>query len=1154
MKISIRYIIIQLVIIISIISCKRNNDDADLQEAFIKPKIYLFKRGDGAKNRLPEHIVISGEYLNCIGKIDREKWSISSYSNLASNELLIIKKDDTSCRLEILEIKLLNSKNRDLGYKLVEHKLNLINSPTMSVKNKNSNTLKIKLNYLLNGDKNKIIHAYIFDTLSSVDLSINEKLHKFGLDIESEDGVENFEVGFEKFLFKKFKLINNNDLPIIFLGLSKKETYNSTCDKNLLLNKGDSCVSEVLISPRNLLDEELTITANYQLHNKNIELAANTKKKITVNSINKNNHIDNDSMLKDRFLYRLYHFGNKIFSSVSYNDVGLYYSSTGVYGQFNKVQGIDDGVEIRGVELVNDTLYVNAYNGDYGKSGKGGLFFAKLENNSSNYIFEKDDNVDKIFNINSSSITSIYSYKNGLIMTTSNCNIYYYNPFNKSENIKLNDFVNDSVCNAYALGNKLVLYNNKNLYYSDNGLQNKFDKYLLNFDNESSVTNIAFTKDKIYIGTKKGLHFYNLNSSTFNSVKELGNNEIYDIKAYGNNIYAAAVCYTDPCNDKGVYFANLDKSTEFKNIYSAFNPLGVTYNGGIVYITTTYGLYYFINGVVSKNQLDKYFAIPSRMKIRDKEMFFIAKNNKSDVFISKDISKNQYDKVLPRANIGSIISIDKYKDNFFVITDNTILRSLQKSSHFKKNYHNYEKNFLTIKEFWTDLFIANDKLYISSKNAVYFSDYDENTKNFNKLVPILSGVDEDINRIFIDNEKLYILSDHSIYVKNLNKISSNYNKISLIEYGKINSIFVSNELVFLATDSGLWFTSNGIHSKFLKVNAFQNKEVFDISVIENMVYISNQEGLFSSVILDFPNYFKSASFTHNMEFSKLNDNHKYKGSILNYGKFVFFVKDNNLFVSDNNGLSFKNTKIGSHKNFCSSIFAKNDILYIGCKEGLFIAKNNYSEIFKLSKQSIANIQFNSIKNFGDRTYYASDKGMFYTKNNNIDNFDKVIISKKDNEINRKFKKLFSFVEELYAVTERGKVFSAKEDHVFKEVFENKTNSHKVLCVYKNADEIFLGTTDGVWVTLDNGKTYRSLTSLSNYQVSAIKKVGTTIYFATNKGFMFSFDGGETLITKNTEHGLGDENVHDFSIEISDSFGFSLSAFVITDSGLSISDI
>ncbi|RDB36930.1 MAG: hypothetical protein DCC88_02650 [Spirobacillus cienkowskii] len=302
MKISIRYIIIQLVIIISIISCKRNNDDADLQEAFIKPKIYLFKQGDGAKNRLPEHIVIIGEYLNCIGKIDREKWSISSYSNLASNELLIIKKDDTPCRLEILEIKLLNSKNRDLGYKLVEHKLNLINSPTMSVKKKNSNTLRIKLNYLLNVEKNKIIHAYIFDTLSSFNLSINEKLHKFGLDIESEDGVENFEVGFEKFLFKKFKLINNNDLPIIFLGLSKKETYNSTCDKNLLLNKGDSCVSEVLISPRNLLDEELTITANYQLHNKNIELAANTKKKITVNSINKNNHIDNDSMLKDRLV------------------------------------------------------------------------------------------------------------------------------------------------------------------------------------------------------------------------------------------------------------------------------------------------------------------------------------------------------------------------------------------------------------------------------------------------------------------------------------------------------------------------------------------------------------------------------------------------------------------------------------------------------------------------------------------------------------------------------------------------------------------------------------------------------------------------------------------------------------------------------------
>lgn len=1154
MKFFIRFIIFQLVIIISVISCKRSNIDSDIQEAFIKPQIYLLKQGDGAKNRLPENIVISGEYLNCIGKIDREKWSISSYSNMVSNELLIVKKDDTSCKLEILEIKLLNSKNRDLGYRLVENKLNLINSPTINVKNKNSNTLKIKLNYLLSGDRNKIIQAYIFDTVSSVDLSINEKFHKFGLDIESEDRVENFEIGLGKFLFKKFRFVNKNDLPIVFLGLSKKEVYNSTCDKNLILKKGDSCFSEVLISPRNFSDEELTITANYQLHHKNIELIANTKKKITVNSINQNNLIENDSMLKGRFLYRLYHFGNKIFSSVSYNDVGLYYSSTGVYGQFNKVQGIDDGVEIRGVELVKDVIYVNAYKGDSGKSGNGGLFFAKLENNSSNYIFKKDDNVDKIFNINSSLITSIYSYKNGLILTTSNCNIYYYNPFNKLENIKLNNFVDDSVCNAYALGNKLVLYNNKNLYYSDNGLQNKFDTYLLNFDDESSVTNIAFTKDKIYIGTKNGLYFNNLNSTILNKAKELGNNEIYDIKAYGNNIYAAVVCYKEPCNDKGVYFANLDKSPEFKNIYSEFNPIGITYNGGIIYITTTNGLYYFVNGVISKKQLDKYSEIPSRMKIRDKEIFFIAKNNKSDVFIAKDISENQYEKVLPRANIGTIVSVDKYKDNFFVITDNTVTRSLQKSSHFRKNYHSYDKINLSIKDFWTDLFIANNKLYISSKNAVYFSDYDENTKNFNKLVPILTGFDENINKIFIDNQNLYILSDYSVYFKNLNTISSYYNKISLTEYGKINSIYVLNESIFLATDSGLWFTSNGINSKFIKVNAFKNKEIFDISVIENMVYISNYEGMFSSVILDFPNYFKSASFTHNMEFSKLNDNHKYKGSILNYGKFVFFVKDNNLFVSDNNGLSFKNTKIGSHKNFCSSIFAKNDILYIGCKEGLFIAKNNYSEIFKLSKQSIANIQFNSIKNFGDRTYYASDKGMFYTKNNNIDNFEKLIITKKNNEGNRKFKKLFSFIEEIYAVTERGKVFSAKEDYVFKEVFENKTNSHKVLCVYKNADEIFLGTTEGVLLTLDNGKTYRNLTSLSNYRVSAIKKVGATMYFATNKGFVFSFDGGETLITKNTEHGLGDDNVHDFLIEISDSFGFSLAAFVITDSGLSISDI
>jgi hypothetical protein len=328
MKFSIKFIIFQLVIIISIISCKRSNNDSFLQEAFIKPQIYLLKQGDGAKNRLPENIVISGEYLNCIGKIDREKWSISSYSNMVSNELLIVKKDDTSCKLEILEIKLLNFKKRDLGYKLIENKLNLINSPTINMKNKNNNTLKIKLNYLLSGDRNKIIQAYIFDTFSSVDLSINEKFHKFGLDIENEDSVENFEIGLGKFLFKKFRFVNKNDLPIVFLGLSKKEVYNSTCDKNLILKKGDSCSSEVLISPRNFSDEELTITANYQLHHKNLELTANTKKKITVNSINQNNHIENDSMLKERFLYRIYHFGNKIFSSVSYNNVGLYYSQS----------------------------------------------------------------------------------------------------------------------------------------------------------------------------------------------------------------------------------------------------------------------------------------------------------------------------------------------------------------------------------------------------------------------------------------------------------------------------------------------------------------------------------------------------------------------------------------------------------------------------------------------------------------------------------------------------------------------------------------------------------------------------------------------------------------------------------------------------------
>jgi ligand-binding sensor domain-containing protein len=268
----------------------------------------------------------------------------------------------------------------------------------------------------------------------------------------------------------------------------------------------------------------------------------------------------------------------------------------------------------------------------------------------------------------------------------------------------------------------------------------------------------------------------------------------------------------------------------------------------------------------------------------------------------------------------------------------------------------------------------------------------------------------------------------------------------------------------------------------------------------------------------------------------------------------FGVSNNGIPISKDGGRSFKNKVLGTALNFCNAIFVSKGVIYAATKNGLFTSRDD-GELFEEFQSPYTNQnQINHIIKSDNKIYFSTDNGLFYFFLNS-----KIIIPLDSSIFNgEKIKKLHSQNGFIYAITASGKLFSSKDGVSYSPFFASILQDKKFLSVFFSFNEIYIGTKQRLAVSRDGGISFKFITheeeGRGGNEINGIYKVGSILYVATNRGISISTDGGESFSIKNSNHGLGSNQVHDIFAQLANTPGFSLGVYAATDNGLAISEM
>ena len=1112
------------------------------------------------ENSYPFKIILEGTYTNCLGKMDGDIWGISSKEDLANTQLRV-KKGNSDCRLNLTNIKILNFEQQDSTF-LVNQNLepekyllsNIFYSSPIALKMVKETSKDIFLNIrLLNHDflNNPKFEIIITDKLNLQELKKENVSGRIHLSILPEDRQNEIKMDLGNFGFKKYVFTNDGDFPIIFKGFSSNNTYNSTCVINQILNKGESCSTDLLLLSRYLNEDDFKLSVNF-IYNNELSSLKNSKQKISITPLIEDK-MENSSSLYGKYIYRLYQFNNTIFVADNSREYkGLFYSKNGLNGDFLQAEGIDNNTEIRGVEAVGETIYAIAYNGDYGENAIGGLFYSKYENGKYNF--------KRVMELGAKDVQSISSNGNVLYVATKENGLYYFVNGNH-KNLKKVHFQNwnykakQSFSDVFVFENKVFATIGNLIYYSANAQNGIFNKYELNIGSKDNyITNITMFKDKIYIGSKKGLYVSETGMfEKLHKINELENNEIYDMKSIGSSIYIASPCSSDNengketttnCEKSGIYYANLSISEEFKKISSVKNTIGVFVNGGTIYITTISGVHYLGNHLakqilMSSERLNQNLI---HSHFNENTLYLVKSGIDGGLYYSKNGGKDSFHKKETNLTSGSISSLYSLKDDFYAIVNNSINEngiwySKGGSDFIKLNDFNGHK--------LTSVHSTRDRVFVSSENYIY-SAPKNNAMNSGTHFEYLSNkyFNGIIKNIFVFDKTIYVIAGDGIYYGSLNEQNVVFKK-SLSHFPNdlvINSIYASSQSIYLATSKGFLYSSSGVNGLFQKVNAFGNDNIYSVSIIEGIVYVTKQEGVFSIIISD-----KIEGFVNKLE-------NKIVQNVFASGSKIYAATNDGISISKNGGRSFENKILGSISNSCNSVSVIQGNIYAATKKGLFVSRNDgisFEEI--LSPYTMGQSINNLIEN-DNKIYFSTESGLFHFNLNSlaINPLDYLISN------SEKLKKLYSYNHIIYGISETSNLFSSKDGLSFYPVITESLQNKKVLSVFIYSNEIYIGTDKGLVVSKDGGVSFKTITkeneNLASNEISGIYKIGSTLYVATSMGVSVSHDGGESFLNKNWNNGLGSNKVHDIFIQLVDIPGFSLGVYASTDNGLAISEM
>jgi ligand-binding sensor domain-containing protein len=355
----------------------------------------------------------------------------------------------------------------------------------------------------------------------------------------------------------------------------------------------------------------------------------------------------------------------------------------------------------------------------------------------------------------------------------------------------------------------------------------------------------------------------------------------------------------------------------------------------------------------------------------------------------------------------------------------------------------------------------------------------------------------------------------------------------------LNSFFVKNKSIYLATKNGIWFSENLFNGNFQQLNLFNNENILSLKLLGNLFYVMKNDGLYLINIYDYISNFLELKLNHS---SAINSK-EVKQVFVNKNK-ILAIQNDQLMSSSDNGKNFNNIILSKNNIKSNFIFPFGDSLYLATNKGLFVSNNN-DNIFDIN---LDNRFYNYITNYKNKLLLSSNDGVYELLNNG--SIHKV------NSL--KTNKIYSFNDNIYFITNKRKLLKSDDGINYNEIYKEIIKEEKILSLFFDNENLYVGTDNGLFIFYNNDKYFKkyliSDINLNINHINSIQKFGSMLYLATNSGIAISEDGGESFKVLGEEGGLGAEKINDIYLNFSNSQSVSLSFYLATEKGLFVSNL
>ncbi len=1139
------FILVYLFFLTSFLACK----NADKNTATINTNEQVFlsvqisNNNSLIANSKNSKLTMKGSYYNCVGHANAEEWEVSNSSTMKSNSLYY-KKNDKECVLFLQSAELVITY---LSTNKIE-KFNFTADDDIKVTDKYEGK---NLKFISDKD------TYYFDI--KID-SINNSLNLFIIgksNFLSKDKFFNSEkivleviptdqknININHFKISHFNFKNAGTVPVSITSFNNDFVFQDNCMKKIL-EIGDVCSASFLLSHSSITERKFSLAVNYKFNHPDADIKT-TQSSHTLGNDYKKEIFTQAQFFKNFSIYRTFSYGNLLFVAVNTQErESLYLSENGVYGPFKIVEGIPHGIEIRGLKVFRDKIYVIAYKINE-RINYGGLYVANLNYSPSKFRNIMANSTDRI-----QDFLSIANNAKNLYVATKGNGIFtvdYKTDILKKISISDAQIEIKNFHEIFVYKDNIFAVYENNVYFArENDL--KFSKIKVNIlTNE--IKSLFVYKNKILLGTNSGLYYSKLTASADNFLEVLQggfiqdnsfkNNDIYDMKLFGNSLYIATICFVTGCSKSdGIYYKNLDSETSFSKIFSPdFSDLSKTKYMGIfvsnndIIASTSNGFQYlnlFYPTAVDIDNVKKVFK-------SNKNMYLIKNGFDDGIYISQDLTITGFKKRKMNLNTDGIISVQDVGNYLCIlIKNNNVNRGFWCAENteileFKKvnEFSNFEMIGMEAK---------NNVIYLYAKNYIFYAEKNENSIKVKNYIKFSSDSEynsasrEEIRGMYFEKDLIILLTTSNIYFSRLNKenlsseIKLKFKKIIIninLNYGEeIKSFYKYNNYILLGTSRGLFAAVNGMNGNFKNIYNMSSGPVESIFGFGNYAYIVannklNLIGLnedlsegyynkFSNKVIrlfyDNYNYYylSSFSFAKNNKINQFSNytvlsniqNDKFIDGVL-FNKKIYVLSEKYIYVKNErtDNLEFMQENSLSF----SKIFEFNQELYLLNKNGLY--KFIPGKISKVSDLKMDNV----ITNF-DEAFFIKNNEIYYTN-------DFLFASKIDLKIDKNFSKenLYFTHKYLYFTANNSLFLYNRESKELRTILSMKDiRDIKIV-----GDSLFVITKDEFLVSKDYGS---SFTLLRNKEKEAdFEKINFAIadnylnvftYIQTVDGFVVS---------------------------------------------------